>query len=384
MSITAEPRSRCNAEALARVRTAFEENFSLGRECGAELSIWQDGREVLNLRRGHRDSGRSLPWQNDTLTLVWSATKGPASACVLRALRDSGRDPSLAVADLWPEFAAAGKGDLTVEDILSHRAGLCAVGDRSVDALDHDAVARALAAQTPLWKPRSAHGYGPRAYGYLAGEIVRRLTGIPLGRFWREAIADPLGLDFWIGLPGDLHSRTADIVPPRAAALTGERTEFERAFAEPGSLTNMAFSTPVGLSGISVMNTPAVRSASLPALGGIGSAHALAAFYSAVLDGSAGLDVSDLTLRRVNGDDLVLKLDTAFSLGFMLDPLDDGIKVRRTFGPAVSAFGHPGAGGSLAFADPANGIAFAYVMNQMEPGALPRERTRRLVNALYA
>ncbi|GAB4166728.1 MAG: serine hydrolase domain-containing protein [Terrimicrobiaceae bacterium] len=382
--MTAGPPFRCHAEALARVRTAFEENFSLGRECGAELSIWQDGREVLHLHRGHRDSGRSLPWQDDTIVLVWSATKGPASACVLRALREAGRMPSLPVSHIWPEFAAAGKRDLTVEDILSHRAGLCAVGDRSVDALDHESVARALAAQAPLWSPRSAHGYGPRAFGYLVEEIVRRLVGIPLGQFWREAIAGPLGVDFWIGLPGDIHGRAADVVPPRAAALSGERTEFERAFAEPGSLTNAAFSTPVGLSGISVMNTPRVRSASLPALGGIGSASALARFYSAVLDGSAGLDVADLSVRRVNGGDLVLKLETSFSLGFMLDPTDAGGKIRKTFGPSITAFGHPGAGGSLAFADPANGIAFAYVMNQMEPGALPRERTRRLVNALYA
>ena len=381
-SITTKP--ACDAEAFARVRTVFMENFSMGRECGAGLSIWHHGREVLSLAAGHRDADRTLPWKPDTPCLVWSATKGPSSACVLFVLKQCGLSPASGVSRFWPEFAASGKASITVEDVLSHQAGLCAVTDRSVDAFDHDAVAAALARQAPLWQPRTAHGYGPRAFGYLLDEMVRRLTGRTLGQVWREAFAEPLGLDFWIGTPAELHSRVATILPPKATAIVGQGREFDRALAEPGTLTHGAFSTPVGLSGISVMNTPRIRSACLPAIGGIGSAHALAKFYSAILTESTPISVNELTERRVNDEDLVLKLPTAFSLGFMLDPLDSGTKLRTTFGPSLDAFGHPGAGGSLAFADPENAISFAYVPNQMEPGVLPRERTRRLVNALYA
>jgi CubicO group peptidase (beta-lactamase class C family) len=326
------------------------------------------------------------------LVLVWSATKGPASACIFHALIRFGVPLTLPVAALWPEFAASGKGSIRIVDVMSHRAGLSAISDRGVRFSDHDAVVEALARQAPLWSPGSAHGYSPRVVGYLLEEICRRVSGMTLADYWRTTFAEPMGLEFWMGLPESEHPRVANMLPPRLTSQTGEKTAFERAFAEPGSLTNLAFSTPSGLTGATAMNRAEIRSASFPAFGGIGSASAVAKFYGMLACGGTHegkwyfSEESLLTMQRrvSDGFDLVLQRETAFSCGLMLDPLHGGEKIRSVFGPSLAAFGHPGAGGSLAFADPMRRLGFAYVMNQMEPGALPRERTLRLVRALYA
>lgn len=381
--VTGQPRVRCDAEAMARVRVAFEENFQRGIECGASLSIWQNGVEKLHLFRGTTSLRGGQPWDARTLVLVWSATKGPSSACVIHALHRAGIALDEPVSTVWPEFSAGGKSPVTFRILLSHQAGLAALRERGPDAMDHDSVARSLAAQAPLWKIGTAHGYGPRTFGYLLQEIMLRVAGVPLGEYWQQHFARPHQLDFHIGLPPDQHDRVAEIIAPRASSVQGALTAFERAISTPGSLTHSAFSTPRGLSGVSRMNAADVRSACLPALGGIGSAQSLARFYSLLIGDQSPLDRDELTTRYVDGPDLVLQCQTAFSLGFMLNPTSGGEVVRDVFGPGLSAFGHPGAGGSLAFADPDNGISFAYTMNLLEPGAMPRERTQRLVRALY-
>jgi len=378
------PKVRCNAEALARVRAVFQESFYAGREVGASLSIWQDGEERLTLSQGSLDRTGHQKWSDDTMVLVWSATKGPSSACVLHALNSEGISVEDPVASVWPEFGAAGKGGVSFASLLSHQAGLCALRDRTANALDHDAVARALAAQQPFWEPGSAHGYGPRAFGYLLEEISLRTVGCSIGEYWQKVFARPLGIDFFIGLPEGQEARVANSLAPAMSAVEGARTAFEREFARAGSVTNTAFSTPRGLAGVSVMNRPDVRASCLPAIGGIGSARGLAKFYSELLRQDALLSLQAITRRRVDGFDSVLQLPTSFSLGFMMNPTERGQVIRPTLGPGISSFGHPGAGGSLAFADPENRLSFAYVMNQMEPGAMPRERTQRLVRALYA
>ena len=377
-----------DAESLVRLRRAFEDNFQLGRECGAALSVWKDGCEKLALHGGYCDAARKRPWTPQTIVLVWSATKGPASACLLRALHETGLETSVPVAEVWPEFAAEGKASITVAAMLSHCAGLCAVADRSLHVLDHDAVARCLSAQAPAWPPGDGHAYSPRAFGYVLEEMIRRLTGKTCGQYWRSAFGEPFDLDFWIGLPESEHNRAADALAPRASAMAGEKTPFARELSTPGTLTNAAFSAPAGITGPTTMNSPAMRSACLPAFGGIGSASALAKFYGLLATSEPGLLPQEILAAcsrpLSNGFDRVLHRETAFSTGFMLDPRDSHNQlIRRTFGSSPSAFGHPGAGGSLAFADPENRIGFAYVMNQMEPGALPRERTQRLVRALY-
>ncbi len=377
--------------AAARVEEIFQSNFVRGAEIGASVAVWQNGEQALCFSHGWRDAQRELPWTSETMVLVWSATKGLASACLLHALERAELNLSTRMAEFWPEFAQNGKEHLTVGEVASHRAGLSALTDKTVAIQDHEAVIRAIEAQAPLWDERDEHGYSPRIYGYIADECVRKLGGLSLSQYWRKHFGEPMELDLWIGLPESLHHRAAQMIAARAGCGDIE-DDFSQAMATPGSLTREAFSTPSGAISPSTMNSPALRSASLPSLGAIGSANSLAKFYGMLsLEGVwAGQryfspeTIRWMTTRLAQGTDKTLHTETAFSAGFMLDPLDaSGRKKRSTFGPSISAFGHPGAGGSLAFADPENQIGFAYVMNQMESGVLPKSRAVALVHALY-
>ena len=371
--------------AVTRVRAAFEDNFTRGEEIGAEVCVWQDGREVLRFGGGWRDAAQTEPWTSDTLVFCWSATKGPAAACALHALQEAGVTLEAPVASVWPEFGAAGKERITLADLLAHRAGLAVLESDAPDVFDLESVADALAGQAPNWEPGTAHGYAPRTFGYLLDALVRRTAGMPLGAYWRKTFGDPLALSFWIGLPDELHSHVARMHAARAGDLK-EPGPFEHALADKSSLTARSFARPPGIFGASATNRPEVWRASLPSFGGIGNARSLARFYDRLAVGEffRGPWQEALTRRTSNGPDLVLQQPTAFSAGFMMDPLDEsGAKLRATLGPSVRAFGHPGAGGSLAFADPDHRIGFAYVMNRMENGVLRESRPARLVRALY-
>ena len=363
-----------------RIAALFAENFTRFGELGASLSVWQDGEEIISLAGGWCDRQESRPWTAETPVLVWSATKGPAAACVLHAAQEHGLHLETRVAEVWPEFT----GESTLGQVLSHQAGL-PVLDCVVPVFDHDAVAAALAAQDPHWEPGTAHGYGPRVFGFLLDELVRRITGETLGAYWRDVFALPLGLDFWIGLPDAQQEKVASVFPAKSAP---PKDRFYTAFAAPSSFTVRAFGSPQGLHSVASLNTGEARAASFPGFGGIGTAHALGKFYAMLAGGGAGyfepwtLDWMSTTLAQ--GEDRVLLMETAFSAGFMRDPVSPrGEKIRRNFGPSLRAFGHPGAGGSHAFADPETGIAFAYVMNQMEPGVLPGPKALRLVDAVF-
>ncbi len=375
---------------VEKLRTTFEENFASRGELGASVCVWRDGREVISLAGGWCDRHESQPWTEDTPVLVWSATKGPAAACALHAMQARGVDLKTHVADVWPEFAAAGKAGITFTQALSHSAGLPML-DEQVSVFDHAAVAAAIAAQAPHWLPGTGHGYAPRLFSYFLDEVVRRLMGVTLGDYWQKHFAEPLGLDFWIGLPPAQHARVASIFPAKAAPPKGDR--FYTAFATPGSFTIRAFSSPAGLHSVAAMNSTEARAASLPGFGGIGTARALAKFYAMLANGGA-LDgrvffqphtLAWMSTPLVQGDDRVLLMDTAFSAGFQCDPVSpSGKKTRVLFGPSQRAFGHLGAGGSNAFADPDHRISFAYVMNQMESGVMPDLKARCLVEALYS
>lgn len=378
---------------VERVSAAFEGNFQSGAEVGAAVSVWQGESEVVRLHQGWRDAGRQQTWTDDTMVLVWSATKGLAAACALRAIDEAGLNLDAPMISFWSEFGQNGKEDLTLADVLSHRAGLAAVTDRTPNVLDHEAVVHALAAQAPMWAMDGSHGYGPRTFGFLADEIVRRLSGDTLGEYWRRHFAEPLNLDAWIGLPESLHGRVAQIIAARAGAGGSEHDDaFATAMATPGSIPREAFTTPTGTPSASGMNTPTFRSASIPAFGGIATASALGKFYAMLAAGGVWNGrrfVSEraygwMKSRLSNGWDRTLCRETSFAAGFMMDPIaPDGKKQRQLLGPAFRAFGHPGAGGSLAFADPENGISFAYVMNQMHLGVLPNARALDLVKAVY-
>jgi CubicO group peptidase (beta-lactamase class C family) len=367
----------------SRVHTAWDENFSARGELGASFCVWSDHGEAVSLAGGlvSRDPA-AVRWTPDTLVPVWSTTKGPASATLLLTLHQAGLTLESPVQHVWPELGVA----VTFAQLLSHQAALAAV-DVEVSVFDHRAAAAALERQVPNWRTGAGHGYHPRTFGVLLEECVRRLRGAPLGEVWRREIADPLDLDVWIGLPEREWPRVATVYPGKPEVRRDEAA-FNNALADPSSLTRRAFRSLRGLNGISEMNTPQAWQLGSPAFGGVASARGLAKFYHAVATGGGGVipgvvrDWMEATL--VDGDDLVLGMPTAFTAGVQKDPLGaSGAKRRQHYGPSLRAFGHPGAGGSLAFGDPDSRIGFAYVMNLIAPGVMPGERALALVRAVY-
>jgi CubicO group peptidase (beta-lactamase class C family) len=379
---------RLNSELLReRIEPLFRENFSRFGELGAAVSIWQNGEPILDLHGGFRDRKREQSWNDDTIALVWSATKGIGSACFLHALQENKIKIERRVSDFWPEFGQNGKENVTLTQLLSHSAGLCALDER-VEVTHYDAVIHALEKQTPLWSPGSAHGYHARTFGFLIDECTRRIGGISISNYWRTTFAEPLSLDFWIGLPENLNSRCTSIYPAKAG-IPPEPFKFYKDLITPDTLQRRTFTSPYGLNAVSDMNKPANRARDFVSFGGIGNASALAKFYAMLANGGEigghrffGTDtIKVMTMTISDALDRVFEIPTAFSAGFMKDSASAH---RKIFGPSAYAFGHPGAGGSHAFADLENKISFAYVMNQMEQSLLPNEKSLRLVDAIYA
>lgn len=370
----------------ARIAAAFADNFSRRGELGAAVSVWHRGEPIVDLHGGFRDARREFPWTADTIVIFWSATKGLGAACLLHAMQEASIPLERRVADLWPAFAQAGKSEITIAQLLSHQAGLSAF-DGPAEVLDYPAVIAALEVQAPLWPPGAGRGYHARTFGFLVDELVRRVAGISIGEYWRAIFAEPLALDIWIGLPANLNERCATIYAAKAGRAP-EPASFYRDLATSGTLQRRTFTSPHGLHAVSAMNSAAVRAASIVSFGGIGSAAALAKFYALLANGGeldgrrlfSAKTIAQMTTTLTSGVDRVFEIPTAFSAGFMQDPLRPA---RRIFGPAPLAFGHPGAGGSHAFADPENNFAFAYVMNQMEQSLLPNEKSLSLVDAIY-
>ncbi len=358
---------RVDAEGL---RLGFEEHFREKGELGASLSVFSEGAEVLNLCGGVV-AKEGAAWAADTLVPVWSTTKGPAAATLLVVLDREGLGLETPVQRVWPELRAR----VTFGQLLSHQAGLPAL-DGEVSVFDHAAVVHALERQEPAWEPGRAHGYHPRTFGFLLDECVRRLThGLSLGRVWREEIAGPGGFDVWMGVRESEVGRVATVYPGRLR-LKPEEAAFSAAYGQAGSLTRRSFSSLKGLNAVSDFNSAALRSGEFPAFGGVASARGLAKFYSALV--TAGSPLFTENVQRwagtalAEGVDEVLRMPVRFTAGFQQDPLGpDGVKLRRHYGRGLRAFGHPGAGGSVAWADPERGLGVAYVLNQVEPGVFP-------------
>jgi CubicO group peptidase (beta-lactamase class C family) len=373
-------------ELRARIEPLFRQNFERFGELGAAVSVWQNEKEIVDLHGGFHDVRREHPWTNNTIALIWSATKGLGSACLLHALQENNIDIERRVAEFWPEFAQAGKEKITLAQLLSHQAGLAAL-DRQVNVLDYPTVIDALEKQKPNWPPGTAHGYHARTFGFLLDELVRRIAGESLGQYWRKHFAKSLELDLWIGLPESEDSRVATIY----AAKTGkppEPKQFYVDLATPGTFARKVFTSPRGLHAVSAMNKSEIRAQSIVSFGGIGSANSLAKFHAMLANDGRLEDrqflsrktIGLMTTTLTDGTDRVFQVPTAFSAGFMKDAKN--VK-SRIFGRSTISFGHPGAGGSHAFADPENKISFAYVMNQMEQSVLPNEKSLRLVDAIY-
>ena len=373
------------APGFERVKDAFAANFKHHGDVGAAFSLYHHGKKVVDLWGGVVDEESGRPWAEDSIALVFSSTKGATAICAHLLVERGELDLDAPVARYWPEFAAAGKQDVPVRWLLSHQVGL-PIFDNPLtveEYLDWETPVKTLAAQSPIWEPGSAHGYHAGTYGWLVGEVGRRISGKSLGTFFADEVAGPRGLDFWIGLPENQENRVVPIISIDLQvdeideqALTEQRRKLLAAARDPDSLLNRPSTT-----GALEPNSRAFQAAEMPAGNGITDARSLARMYASLIgDGVDGVRLlNDETVARasteqVKGRDEVLQILTRFGLGFSLHGESSSLGQD-------GAFGHSGAGGSLGFADPQAGIGFGYVMNKMQ---LEDTRTVNLIAAVHA
>ncbi|MFF5470931.1 serine hydrolase domain-containing protein [Streptomyces achromogenes] len=370
---------------FAAVRDAFEENFRARGELGAAVAVTVAGETVVDLWGGWADPARTRPWERDTVVNVWSTTKGVVALCA-HLLADRGLlDLDAPVAAYWPEFAAEGKGKVLVRHLLSHRAGLAGLREpHSLEQLyDWESTTGRLAATAPWWEPGTRSGYHALTYGFLVGEVIRRVSGLRPGAFLERELAGPLGVDFTVGLP---------------ARDAGRAAELELAPARPGAEQAVGFGalTPVAraalanpATGPAQANSAGWRAAEIPAANGHGTARAVAALYGVfagrgAFGGRRFLSPGAAERARESegpGRDLVLgaafEEETEIGLGLWLSG------PRGLYGPNPRAFGHDGFGGSCGLADPEAGVSLGYVMNRMGHRLADDPRKTALVDALY-
>lgn len=371
----------CNSK-FAAVREAFAGNFTLHGEIGAAVTLFVGGRRVVDLWGGWADRARAQPWAEDTLVNFFSIGKAITATCVLRLVQRGLLDLDAPVARGWPEFGAAGKGEITLRQLMSHRAGLPAIGPPLLPAgtmVDWGRMAKALADQTPWWKPDKAHGYHVNTFGYLLGEPVRRAAGMTLGELLRQDIAGPLGADVHIGLPRSEHARVAEFCYAlRPPAAPGEARPAPKPPTTHEELMRAcAYNNPPGISGGPWVNTEPWRLAEIPSTNGHGTARGVARVYLGLLQDLIDADLlAEATTEHSAGQDLILERPSRFGLGYQLT------QAERPLGPNPKAFGHFGAGGSLGFCDADAEVAFGYVMNDMGP-RWQNPRNKALIDAIY-
>ncbi len=364
------------------VRDQFAALFEGSQERGAALCVQVGGETVLDLWAGTADKDGQQAWHSDTLLNLFSCTKTYAAVTALQLVGEGKLDLDAPVARLWPEFAAAGKERITLRHLLSHRAGLPAIREPlPAEALyDWDAMTTALAAEQPWWTPGEGHGYAPITYGWLVGELIRRADGRGPGESIVARVARPLGLDFHVGLDDAEFHRVAHIA--RGKGNLGDAAAqrlLKCMMSEPTALSTRAFTNPPSI--MTSTNKPEWRRIQQPAANGHGNARSLAGFYAGLLDGSL-LDsalLAELTREHSLGDDRTLLTQTRFGLGCMLEQPDVS---NATYGMGRLAFGHPGAGGSIGFADPERDVAFGFVTNTLGPYVLMDPRAQHLARTL--
>lgn len=385
------------------VADEFVRNFQERGEVGASVCVTVEGKTVVDLWGGSADPTGDVPWNEDTLCMVWSSTKGATALCAHILASRGELDLDAPVARYWPEFAQAGKEAIPVKMLLNHQAGVPGIREPLPEGafFDWDYIVSMLAKQEPFWRPGSMHGYHAFTFGWLVGEVVRRVSSKSLGSFFREEVAEPLGLDFWIGLPEEHENRVALIIPADPPNPEGPIPPFyAAAMADPTSLQmTVLFNTGgymlPGPDGIMGFNRRAARAAEIGAAGGMTNARGLAGMYAPLANGGSlnGINlVSRDTIARMaavssaSGLDMTLLAPTRFALGYA-KAIDNRREPTCTVDDSLilseEAFGHPGSGGSIGFADPAVAMSFGYVMNRMGGGLGLNSRGQSLVDAVY-
>jgi CubicO group peptidase (beta-lactamase class C family) len=382
------------APGFEAVREEFRANFARRGELGAAVAAYVGGTKVVDLWGGYRDASRQDRWEEDTLVLVYSTSKGMAAIAMALAASRGLFDYDSTVASYWPEFAQNGKGEVTVRQLLAHQAGLSGI-DVPLSArklADLDGLSSVLAAQKPAWEPGTRQGYHALTIGWYESALLRRVDplGRPLGRFFAEEVAGPLGLEFYFGLPDSVSGdRVARIkgasIPSMLTHLGAMPPRMMASFLRPGSHTARAFMNP-RMRGPADLDRPEYRAVEIPAGGGIGQVRSIAYAYSEMAAGGAALGVSSSVFEELTAPprppsagllDLVLWVPAAYSLGFVR-PTGE-----FTFGRGPRCFGHPGAGGSFGFADPEAEVGFAYAPNRLGHHLRDDPREKRLRDALY-
>lgn len=385
---TCEPR-------FGRVREEFERNFAERGEVGASVCVTFDGESVVDLWGGQADPSSGRAWDRDTIGHVWSATKGATALCA-HMLASRGRlDLNAPVARYWPEFAKNGKESVLVRHLLNHQAGLPTLRDPLPPGCLYDwsLMTDALAREEPFWRPGTRNGYHAFTFGYLVGEVIRRVDGRTLGAFFRDEVARPLGLDFWLGLPAEHEGRAAATIPaPPPGPGEPVSSFFVAALTDPTSVQALVLANTGGymlMPGES--DSRAAHAAEIGAVGGMTNARGLAGMYRALalggepLVGSSQLAVMG-SVSSATSVDAVLMVPSRFSLGFVKAADNRYLPVGDREGVLMSeeAFGHVGMGGSHGFADPRARLSFGYTMNRQGTGVGLNERGQSLVDAVYA
>lgn len=373
-------------EGFGAVADAFGANFESHGEVGAAFCLHVNGEKKVDIFAGVADPKEGVPWTQDTLQLVFSTTKGAAAICVARLVEAGKLDYAEPVATYWPEFAQNGKENITLGQMMSHQGGLAAV-DASLtfeDVMAVTPIVDALAAQTPLWEPGTAHGYHALTYGWLAGEVVRRADGRTIGTYLAEEVAGPLGLDFWIGLPESEEPRVSRLLSA-APPTDPEELAMMMQIAGPGTMGFRALFLDGVMMALdpdkSPFNSREVHATEMPAANGITNATSLSRMYAATIGEVDGVrllsedTMNAMRAQQVYAPDKALVAETRFGHGMMLHC---DVVPMMTEG----SFGHAGAGGSLGYADPDTGVAYGYVMNQMAGGIAGDPRTITLNDAV--
>jgi CubicO group peptidase (beta-lactamase class C family) len=388
MTTTIEIHGTCKP-GFERVKEAFAENFHSFGDVGASLAVMLDGDMVVDLYGGYADAQRTRPWQHDTIVNTYSTTKGMTAICANRLIEQGKLDPEAPVAKYWPEFAQAGKESLPVKYLLCHKAGLPAISGMlsREQGYEWQPLVDALAAQKPWWTPGERHGYHAVTFGHLNGEVIRRVSGMSVGQYFRKEVAEPLGVDFHIGLPEHYDPRVADMIPAPLPTLEPDHP-LTKAMMDPTSMTFKAFMiSPEPMLNPMYMNTREWRAAEVPAANGHGNARALATIYGALarggeLNGVRILQeetIADATAEQAYGEDAVLFMPMRFGRGFFLEAPEYGLT------EGARLFGHPGMGGSFGLGDREAKLGIGYTMNKMIVDNLMLDpRWDGMLKAIYA